>query len=94
MAPSIAFQSAFWKEIFEKENLAVRMAEVAAMKDEGLSLSPPINGCKCLKVSPASALGDNFMSDAYIIQAQFENGNQLTSFVKVRYGVVCSKLLL
>ena len=39
MTPSTAFQSAFWKEIFEKENLALRMAEVVALKDQGLSLS-------------------------------------------------------
>ena len=83
MALSIAFQSAFWKEIFEKEKLAVRMAEVAAMKDEGLSLSPPINGCKCIKVSPASALGDTIASDAYVVKALHENGNELQAFVKV-----------
>lgn len=83
MASAIEFQSFFWKEIFETNRLAVRMAEIAALTDEGLTISPPINGCKVVKAWPASALGDNFMSDAYIVQAIFDNGKELRAFAKV-----------
>lgn len=84
MAPSISYLSTFWKEIFEKEKLARRMAEVAALKEEGLIISPPINGCKMVKAWPASAMGDNFASDAYGVKAVLENGTELEAFIKVR----------
>ena len=86
--------SAFWKEIFEKEKLAVRMAEVAALKDNGLSLSPAVMGCIHLKVAPATNLGDNFGSDAYVVKALLEDGKELQSFVKANSDFVIKELFL
>lgn len=83
MEPSETYLSTFWKEIFEKEKLAKRMAEVAALKDAGLTLSPPVNGCILLKAWSASGLGDNFSSDAYRVKAVLEDRTELDAFIKV-----------
>ena len=59
------------------------MAELVALKDEGLLLSPSVNGCRTLKASPASAVGDNYASDTYVVTAVLDNGSKLQAFIKV-----------
>ncbi len=75
--------SKFWKHIFEEENLALRMSEMSGNSD-GISFDSSIYKRIKLTGSPASALGDNFLSVVYLVQAALEDGTIYRSFVKVR----------
>jgi len=89
----------FWKSIYEQENLAVRMAEIAAMKTDGYTFDCPSYGSVQLLMQPATVLGDNFMSDTYYNTAILSSGVQRKAFVKVlprnvllRMGATSQKL--
>lgn len=75
--------SKFWKHIFEEENLALRMSEISGNSD-GISFDSSIYKRVKLTAFPASALGDNFLSVVYLVQAALEDGTIHRSFVKVR----------
>lgn len=77
--------SKFWKHIFEEEGLALCMSDIAG-NSAGLSFHSPIHKQVKLTASPASALGDNFLSTVYLVQAVLENETTYRSFVKVDLG--------
>ena len=74
----------FWSSLFEQEQLALRLDQVAA-EPGGLSIDLADCGRIQVKAVRATALGDNFMSDAYSVTAKLENDNQTeyNAFVKV-----------
>jgi len=74
--------AALWKSIYEQENVAPRTAEIAAESD-GITFDLESYGKVQLLVKPASALGDNYMSDTYYNTAVLSNGVQHRAFVKV-----------
>jgi len=74
--------AALWKSIYEQENVAPRTAEIAAESD-GITFDLESYGKVQLLVKPASAVGDNFMSDTYYNTAVLSNGVQHRAFVKV-----------
>ncbi len=74
--------SQFWKHVFEEERLALRMSDMVG-HSAGISLDSPIYKRVKLTASPASALGDNFSSAVYLVQAVLENGTTYRSFAKV-----------
>jgi len=74
--------AALWKSIYEQENVAQRTAEIAAESD-GITFDLESYGKVQLLVKPASAVGDNFMSDTYYNTAVLSNGVQHRAFVKV-----------
>ena len=77
----------FWKSIYEQENLAVRMAEIAAMKTDGYTFDCSSYGSVQLLMQPATVLGDNFMSDTYYNTAILSSGVQRKAFVKVLFNI-------
>ena len=74
--------SQFWQSIFVQEKLAARMVEISALK-EGLTFESEVYGLIRLQTSPATVLGDNFMSDAYFNIAILDDGTEKRAFVKV-----------
>ena len=74
--------SKFWKHIFEEESLTLRMSEIAG-NSAGLTFDSPIYKQVRLTASPASALGDNFLSTVYLVQAVLKAGTTYRAFVKV-----------
>ena len=71
-----------WKGIYEQERVASRMPEIAA-KTEGITFHLDGYGTVQLLVKPASAIGDNYMSDTYYNTAVLSSGIQHKAFVKV-----------
>ena len=75
-------RKAFWTAIFEKENIAPQLVGISRGKFEEIyHLSG--YGETFVNGRPASILGDNFMSDTFIIDATTANGSTFASFVKV-----------
>ena len=75
----------FWTTLFEENELALQLTKLANEKEHDESkLKLPL-GCVKLNVARASALGDNFMSDTYIIEAVMEKESKasIKSFAKV-----------
>ena len=71
-----------WKTIFEQERIAHRMVEISSVTD-GISFSLETYGAVQLLVKPASAVGDNYMSDTFCITAVLSNCVEHKAFVKV-----------
>lgn len=65
----LAEKKLFWKTLFETENLAPQMIPLATQRSNGIALELPHFGQVRAKVVAASALGDNFMSDTFIVTA-------------------------
>ena len=75
----------FWTSLFEENELTLQLHKLADEKK--------IPGCQYfisshsgrmkLDVFRASALGDNFMSDTFIIETSTENDSKIEGFVKV-----------
>ena len=77
------FQKQLWRAIYEQEHVASRMVEIAAKK-EGITFEIAAYGTIQLLVKPASAVGDNYMSDTYYSTAILINGGEKhNAFVKV-----------
>jgi len=87
-----------WQHVFKDELLIVKLVKAHAAVCAKDSINPleesadetavTIESSKWgpikLKVWSASALGDNFMSDAYIASAKLDNGNvEHRAFIKV-----------
>ncbi|MFO0089720.1 MAG: hypothetical protein ACK518_02825 [bacterium] len=74
----------FWTALFEENGLIPKLPEVAGEPD-GRSLPTKEFGLVKVKASPASAMGDNFMSDTFIVEAKTEkDAESQTGFVKVK----------
>jgi len=74
-----------WKTIFEQERITNRIIEITSVTD-GISFSLETFGTVQLLVKPATAIGDNFMSDTFYITAVLSNGVEHKAFVKVLPG--------
>ena len=76
-------EASLWKGIYEQERVASRMVEIAAKKEEGITFELATYGMVKLVAEPASAIGDNYMSDTYYNTATLSNGEHCKAFVKV-----------
>jgi len=91
-------QQLLWQHVFKDEQLIIRLIkEHAAVcsknsldslqesKDE-ITIESSKWGPIKLKIWAATALGDNFLSDAYIASAKLDNGKvEYRSFIKVSH---------
>jgi len=73
----------FWTALFEENELIPKLPEIAGEPD-GRSLPTEEFGQVKVKATPASAMGDNFLSDTFIVEAKPDKDVQsLTGFIKV-----------
>jgi len=83
MADHTATSKLFWTTLFEQEKLASQMHSIST-NDEGVSFTNVGQfGNVHIKCRPASALGDNFMSDTFIVSATVQDGTSFRGFIKV-----------
>lgn len=88
---SLAEQQTFWKTLFELKQLAAQLPSLATDRVDGVTYDDlPQYGQVHIQAKSASSLGDNFMSDTFIVTAKFSgcdaitNDNDiLSTFVKV-----------
>ncbi|XP_057377316.1 uncharacterized protein LOC130698644 [Daphnia carinata] len=85
---SLADRQHFWKTLFEAKSLAAQLASLATDHIDGVTYDDlPHYGQVHVVAESASSLGDNFMSDTFIVTAQLtasENKTQtLSTFIKV-----------
>ncbi len=74
----------FWTALFEENGLIPKLPEIAGEPD-GRSLSTNEFGQVKVKAAAASAMGDNFMSDTFIVEAKTDKDTKSqTGFIKVR----------
>ena len=87
-----SFLQKIWKDIFQDDKMVVKAAAKAQkttsveLKDNReifLPIQSPTFGLIQLRVWSATALGDNFMSDAFFASATLKNGTEHEAFVKV-----------
>lgn len=72
-----------WRYLFDTEKLAIKLPEVAAQED-GIVFRSTVFGDVRVKTKPATATGENFMSDAYLVSAvQTSSDVEQRAFVKV-----------
>lgn len=77
-----------WRYLFETEKLAIRLPEVA-QNEEGIVIRSTLFGNLQVKAKAATATGENFLSDAYLVSAvQTESNTEHRAFVKVNYLIV------
>lgn len=78
----------FWRILFEEQEIARR---ITALAEETGPFTPAVYsishyGEVQVKVNSVSSLGDNFMSDAYVIEAHVvEGATDYYSFIKVNF---------
>ena len=78
----------FWTALFEENGLIPKLPEIAGEPD-GRSLPTKEFGQVKVKATPASAMGDNFMSDTFIVEAKTEkDAKPQTGFIKVKYTCI------
>ncbi len=78
----------FWTALFEENGLIPKLPEIAGELD-GRSLSTKEFGQVKVKAFPATAMGDNFLSDTFIVEAITENDSKSqTGFIKVKYTCI------
>lgn len=87
---SLEKQKQFWKTLFEEKKLASQLASLAADNaDRGVTYDFPQYGKVHVVTQAASALGDNFMSDTFIMTATMTLSDALkdtttySTFIKV-----------
>ncbi|KAK4001914.1 hypothetical protein OUZ56_003779 [Daphnia magna] len=85
---SLADRQLFWKTLFEAKKLASQLASLATDHIDGVTYDDlPQYGRVHVVAESASSLGDNFMSDTFIVTAQLTaSGNKthtLSTFIKV-----------
>ncbi len=85
-------QQKFWKKLFEIKSLAQQLPTLATKNTkDGVTYGFPQYGQVHVMVEAASALGDNFMSDTFIVKATVKKlgaapkeAITYSTFVKVR----------
>ena len=89
---SLADRQLFWKTLFEEKKVAPQLPVLATDHVDGVTYDDmPQYGQVHIIVQSASSLGDNFMSDTFIVTAQLtkrdavgnETKNTLSTFIKV-----------
>lgn len=85
---SLADRQLFWKTLFEAKKLASQLASLATDHIDGVTYDDLAQyGRVHVVAESASSLGDNFMSDTFIVTAQLTaSGNKthtLSTFIKV-----------
>ena len=73
----------FWTTLFEENNLTMQLPILADDKIDGLDLSSSHSGNVKVKAVRASALGDNFMSDTFLVKTTSKCEKSRTAFIKV-----------
>lgn len=75
----------FWTTLFEDHNVTPKLPSIAEQPD-GVSFPTSAYGKVTVKANAASALGDNFMSDTFIVEARSEKEEKSrTGFIKVQF---------
>ncbi|KAI9561519.1 hypothetical protein GHT06_012478 [Daphnia sinensis] len=85
---SLADRQLFWKTLFETKKLAAQLASLATDHIDGVTYDDlPHYGRVHVVAESASSLGDNFMSDTFIVTAQLtasgDKTQTLSTFIKV-----------
>lgn len=79
----------FWRTLFEENDLARQIPELAingVNGSETIRLEISHYGEVVVKAKAASTLGDNFMSDTFIVEAtQAQTDTKFSGFIKVGY---------
>lgn len=73
----------FWSTLFEKFQIATKLANIAAQGSKGQAYRIAGYGDVLIRCHAGSATGDNFMSDTYIVNATSQRGKKYDAFVKV-----------
>lgn len=74
-----------WRYLFDTEKLAIRMPEIAG-QENGITFRSAVFGDVQVQAKPATATGENFMSDAYLVSAiKKGSGEEHRAFVKVGF---------
>ena len=68
-------QTQFWKLLCDQENIASHLVSLSTDYPDGIQYELPNFGKVLVRTAPASALGDNFMSDTFSVTAQLPPGN-------------------
>ena len=76
----------FWTALFEENNLTLQLPILADDKIDGIVFSSSHSDSVKVKAVRATALGDNFMSDTFLIKTSSETkeNSSRSAFVKVR----------
>ena len=84
----------FWTALFEENSLTMQLPILADDKIDGVTLPSSHSGSVKVKVIRASALGDNFMSDTFLVKASAQDENSRNTFIKVIYKIFwhCSNM--
>ncbi|KAI9561522.1 hypothetical protein GHT06_012481 [Daphnia sinensis] len=83
---NLAERQAFWRTLFESKQLAGQLVSLATDHVDGVTYDDLPHYRKVhVVVKPGSSLGDNFMSDTFIVTAQISgsDADTLSTFVKV-----------
>lgn len=93
---NLAERQKFWKTLFEKKNLAPQLPTLATKyAEDGVTYGFPQYGQVHVMVEAASALGDNFMSDTFIVKATVKKwgapkeATTYSTFIKVKRCRLC-----
>lgn len=75
----------FWEQLFTVNDLANQLLTLSRdFGDCGIEIIHPKFGAAIVKAKPASALGDNFFSDTFIVDAEAKTDKRhFTAFTKV-----------
>lgn len=93
--PDLEAVRRFWRTLFEEQEIARRIAALAEETSANTAIVCNISqyGEVRLKVHSTSSLGDNFMSDAYVISAHVVDGViEYSSFIKVSRDILFMNL--
>ena len=98
MSEKLESKQLLWEHIFKNDQLIIRLINDHAAACAKVSIKPSLEnadknaitiqsskwGPIKLKIWAATALGDNFLSDAYIVSAKLNDGEvEYRSFIKV-----------
>lgn len=90
---SLVDRQLFWKTLFEEKKLAAKLLSLATDHVDGITYDDLLQyGQVHIVAESASSLGDNFMSDTFIITAKLtglDNETQtFSTFIKVRLRLI------
>jgi len=81
-------QKQLWSNVFSDKNVAINLYKNCTGGDGTFICQSPTYGSKNVQFKSATALGDNFTSDAFSATAKLDDGTERNAFVKVRFVTI------
>ena len=78
-------QKQLWSSFFSDKNVAINLYRNCTGGDGTFICQSPAYGSINVKFKSATALGDNFTSDAFSAATELDDGTERNAFVKVRF---------